>query len=208
MVEKKIALVAAIVALVVLGSPIAATAASNTDVKQFPGISIHTDDHPEDHDDDDDDEDDDDEDDRSIPPVFVVPGAKAPHPHARKRPAAKAPTTSVSGATSPVTTNSVEASIPGETGTTSLEVGDFVIVGAEESVSSKNLDTVNPTQSKPVAIEQVRVTMKTPADQFMDTASIGLGFLAVSALGLASTAAVRSIRLRRSGNSDYFYDEK
>jgi hypothetical protein len=203
MFEKKPALVATIVALSLIGAPIAASANPAHSPKTISGISIHAED-KEGHDDGDEDEDDEDEDHHgSIPPVFVVPGKKKPH-HDRKHNQVTTPPTTSNPATIdpvtglPVTSSSIDP----------VTSEEFVVVGAGETPTENNLGGVNPKQARAIDIKQVKAGMRTPADQFMDTAYLGMGMLGIAALGLGVTAGVRSIRLRRAGKSDYFYGDK
>lgn len=200
MLEKKAALVAAIVALTLIGAPLAATAAPVTSPKSISGISIHTEDEEEDEDED---EDEDDDHHGSIPPVFVVPGHKKPH-HDRKHQLVTPPPSSTTTAKIdpvtglPITTSSIDP-VTGD---------EFVVVGAGQGAEANSLGGVNPKQARAIDISQVKAGMRSPADQFMDGAYIGMGMLGLAALGLGVTAGVRSIRLRRAGKSDYFYGDK
>jgi hypothetical protein len=40
----------------------------------------------------------------------------------------------------------------------------------------------------------------------MESAYLGMGVLAAAAAALGLTAAIRAVRIRRSGKSDYFYN--
>lgn len=213
MVEKKLALVATLVAFTLVGTPLVASAAPVGSVMASGIISIHTedeDDEDEDEDDEDEDEDEDEDDDHhgSIPPVFVVPGAKKPH-HDRPR----KPFRSTSGSTTATTKSlsPIELSSTGAIGTAAIDPAtgeEFIVVGAGEDPSTSSLGGVNPKEAHAVDIKRVPVGIRNPAEQFMDTAYIGMGMLGVAALGLGVTAGVRAIRLRRSGKADYFYDDK
>ncbi|MEY3855693.1 MAG: hypothetical protein RJA45_163 [Actinomycetota bacterium] len=200
MIEKKATLVAAIVALALIGGPLAASAApiqtSKTIVTTF-----HTED--EEHEDDGDDDEDDGDHNGYIPPVFVVPGHKKPHKEHGEKPVATTPTTAPSAEIDPAT------GLPIETSSIDPVTGqEFVVVGAGGDPASESLGGVNPEEARAVDIRRVPTRIHTPADQFMDAAYIGLGMLTLAALGLGGTAATRAIRLRRSGKSDYFYGDK
>jgi hypothetical protein len=207
MLEKKAAIVASLVALTLLGAPLAASASPSFSGKVISGVSIHTedqDDEDEDEDEDEEDEDEDeDEDDRhnSIPPVFVVPGHKKPHQD-RNHATGGALGSGTMIEIDPLTNKPVAASIEGIAGT------DFVVVGAGNDPATESIGGVNPVESRAVDIKRVTVGMRSPADQFMDSAYLGMGTLGVAALGLGVTAGVRAIRIRRSGKSDYFYGDK
>ena len=201
MFEKKPVLVAAIVALSLIGAPLAASAAPVFSPKAISGISIHTEDE-EGHDDGDEDEDD--EDHRgSIPPVFVVPGKKKPHHDRKHHLVTPPPMNSNTSKIDPVT------GLPATTSSIDPVTGDeFVLVGAGQGAEANSLGGVNPKQARAIDISQVKAGMRTPADQFMDSAYLGMGMLGLAAIGLGVTAGVRSIRLRRAGKSDYFYGDK
>ena len=200
MVEKRFALVAALIALTIVGAPLAASATPISNVKTIGVISFHTEDE-EDHDDDED-EDEDDDHHGSIPPVFVVPGAKKPHHDHPRPPASNANDTSVTSI------NPLTGTTAGTTAIDPLTGEEFVVVGAGEVPSANSLGGVNPEELRAIDIKLVSTKLRSPADQFLDTAYIGMGMLGVAALGLGVTAGVRAIRLRRSGKSDYFYSDK
>lgn len=200
MIEKKATLVATIIAISLVGAPLAASAApaqtSKTIVTTF---------HTEDGEDQEDDGDSDQDDDHSgyIPPVFVVPGHKKPHHNSSQTPAATAPDAT--------TSTNVDPAAGGTAGTSSIDPvtgQEFMVVGAGGDPATDSLGGVNPEEARAVDIRRVPSGMQTPADQFMDAAYIGLGMLTLAALGLGGTAAARAIRLRRTGKSDYLYGDK
>jgi len=207
MLEKKSALVAALIALTLLGAPVAATAAS----PQFPGVGIpkpifqdeHGGDkhHDEKDDDDDDDEEDEDESHENIPPVFVVPGSKKDH---HKRPLKPAiPSLNVPQALPEIITpNAIKQSISGS----EVSESEYMVIASNDPAAKKALGMIDPHESKPIDVALIRADIKNPSDQFLDSAYLGLGALGAAALGLGSVASIRAIRLRRSGKSDYFYD--
>ena len=206
--NKKLSIsLAGVVLLTLLGAPVAAMADDENQPPVYPSnVQIHqddSDDHEDAEDDGDDDSDDEGEHHRKgwIPPVFVVPGAK--HEHHKPKPGNTTVTPT------PGDDSDDDDSTAGTAGTTSIngmDTNDFVVVGVDDTDAAKSLESVDPKQAQPVAIEQVKVTTQTPADRFMDTAYLGIGLMALSALGLGVTTAVRSYRLRKSGKSDYFYD--
>ncbi|MEY4398639.1 MAG: hypothetical protein RLZ53_1215 [Actinomycetota bacterium] len=201
---------AGVVLLTLLGAPISALADDQNQPPIFPSnVQILQDDDDEldddDVDDDEDDDEDEDDDDHKkgwIPPVFVVPGKK--HEHHKPKPGVPSSITPFD--TSDDDDDDTTAGTAGTTNIDGVESKDFVVVGVDDTTATKSLESVDPRQAQPVAIEQVRVTSQTPADRFMDTAYLGIGIMAVSALGLGATTAIRSYRLRKSGKSDYFYD--
>lgn len=203
---KKLSLTAAaLLALIIVGAPIAAKADSHPSANVFhSGVQIHQDDDDEDDFDDDGDDDADDEHKKGwIPPVFVVPGGK----HGHHKPSAGAKPTA------PVTVDSGDdidgdstANSAGVAGLPTSDTNDFIVVGVDDTDAANSLESVDTSKSEPIAIERVVATTQTPADRFMDTAYLGIGILGASAIGLASTTMIRSYRLRKSGKSDYFYD--
>lgn len=61
---------------------------------------------------------------------------------------------------------------------------------------------------KPIQVDQVKPTVKTPTDLFVDSAVVGLGAVGAGALALGTMVGVRTIRARRNGEKDdYFYGE-
>ena len=203
---KKVSIsVATAVLLAVIGAPVAAMADDENQPPIYPSnVQIHQDDSDEHEDDGDEDEDDEGEHHKKgwIPPVFVVPGKK--HEHHKPKPGSST-VTPAPGETSD-DDDDATAGAAGTAGVVGIDSNDFVVVGVDDTAGAKSLESVDPKQAQPVAIEQVRVTTQTPADRFMDTAYLGIGLMALSALGLGATTAVRSYRLRKSGKSDYFYD--
>ena len=203
--NKKVSIsLAGVLLLTILGAPVAAMADDNQPPVYPSNVQIHSED-SDDHEDAEDDGDDDGDDDGEhhkkgwIPPVFVVPGQKHSHHKPKPGTVTTAPTAGEDSSDDD-DANAGTASVNG------LDTNDFVVVGVDDTAADKSLESVDPRKSQPIAIEQVRVTNQTPAERFMDTAYLGIGLLAVSAIGLGATTAVRSYRLRKSGKSDYFYD--
>ena len=193
--NKKVSIsLAGVLLLTILGAPVAAMADDSQPPVYPSNVQIHSEDS-------DDDGDDDGEHHKKgwIPPVFVVPGQKHSHHKPKPGTATTAPTPG-DDSFDDDDANAGTASVNG------LDTNDFVVVGVDDTAAAKSLESVDPRKSQPIAIEQVRVTNQTPAERFMDTAYLGIGLLAVSAIGLGATTAVRSYRLRKSGKSDYFYD--
>ena len=225
MVQRKAVIVASFVALTVLGGPLAANAKSLHNPESAP-VAIHTDGstNPNGSDGDAD------PDDRKrglIPPVFVIPGTQPPrnhhtHPQAGSVPGALPGNTgsgtstgtdntpgdtSSSATTGPDDNTSTTANV--KTGTSTAKTdNDFVVVGTQDVDTATSIATINPKQANPVAIERVQVTRQTPADKFMEAAYIGLGLMALAALGMGASTVVRAVRLRRAGKVDYFYENK
>lgn len=199
--DKKAILAATVVLLTVFGAPVAASAAPVQTGSAQSGISIHTEDHDDESDDGDDDEDDGDDRHGYIPPVFVVPGQKKPHNEHKTKPSGTVTTTPSTGSSSST------AGIDPLSGDPVNQIGP----DGQPMAGTPGSDlgpAGTPEESRAVDITRVPKHMKSPADAFMDTAYIGLGLLGVSAVGLGVTAGVRAIRLRRSGKSDYIYNDK
>ncbi|MFM5952554.1 MAG: hypothetical protein ACKOOE_08210 [Micrococcales bacterium] len=195
MFEKKLTLAAAVVVITLLGAPLAASAAPVHHVASKGGVSIHTED-GEDDDEDDGDDDEDDDHHGSIPPVFVVPGVKKPHGGHKAKPG-----------TSTSTSTGTTAGIDPLSGDPIPQVGP----DGQPITSDPGTDVATggaPQEGRAVDITRVPRHIKTPADEFMDAAYLGLGLLALSAVGLGVTAGVRAIRVRRAGKSDYIYNDK
>ena len=206
--NKKLSIsVAGVILLTLLGAPVAAMADDETQPPIAPSsVQIHQDNSDDQSDDGDSDSDDSGEHHKKgwIPPVFVVPGAK--HEHKPKPKPGSTSTAPTPGDDSTETDDDATAGTAGTSSINGMDTNDFLVVGVDDTAAAKSLESVDPKQAQPVAIEQVQVTTQTPADRFMDTAYLGIGLLALSALGLGATTAVRSYRLRKSGKSDYFYD--
>ncbi len=193
MASTKLSLGAMLVVFTLFATPIAAHAAPSVlnQSGSFTPIYLDGDDEDEDEDEDDD------EDDRheKIPPVFVVPGSG----HGKHREPKKE---------HPTFTNIVPESLVG-TQAIITEVGsdsEFVMVASNDPGAASALGQANPHQSNPIQVEMIKTSRQTPADRFMESAYLGMGVLAAVAAALGLTAAIRALRMRRSGKSDYFYN--
>ena len=67
---------------------------------------------------------------------------------------------------------------------------------------------IDPQAAPPVEVAGLRTTAKTPADLFMESATLGLAAMGIGALAIGGVAGVRAIRLRKDPNDDYFYEAK
>jgi hypothetical protein len=83
-----------------------------------------------------------------------------------------------------------------------------MVIASNDPAAEKALAMINPNESKPIDVALIRADIKNPSDKFMDSAYLGLGALGLAAMGLGSVASIRAIRMRRSGKSDYFYDNE
>lgn len=201
---KKPALLAALVALSLLGAPLAASAATpQTSHAGIPKPIFQDDDRDEDEDDEDDDED---EAHENIPPVFVVPGSKKPHHKRHPKPHERflnvLPTIPEIVAPGATTANVNPQALAG----TELPEPEYLVVASNDPAAEKALGTSNPNESQPIDVTLIRADIKNPSDQFLDSAYLGLAVLGAAALGLGTVAGARALRARRSGKSDYFYD--
>lgn len=213
MLETKATAVAVLAAFAIFGAPLAAHAATPVS-----GIAIHQDDSSDSSSSSTNKDGDDDHDDHGkgwIPPVFVVPGSTQPHHDHRPNGTPKPHPTATGAAGTPTPGDDTTATTPDSTSNvgiastgTPVDSNDFVVVGADDPAAANGLGAVNPHQDQPVAIDKVRASRMTPADQFMDTAYLGMGLLGAAALGLGTTAMVRAIRVRRAGKADYLYGNK
>lgn len=196
MIDKKTATVASLVLLAFFAAPIAASAATPHHASQ--PLPIYLEDHDDDEDEDEDGDDDSDphhdELHEDIPPVFVVPGdPTSSHPVLTREP--------ITTQTKPLNPSQIGSPSSG-----ARVNKEFLVVSSQDPASKSALERVNPHHANPIDISLVRTSLKTPADKFMESAYIAMAGLGVTAVGLGAVAAVRSIRLRRSGKSDYFYD--
>ena len=82
---------------------------------------------------------------------------------------------------------------------------DALAVGQPPVSAGRSL---NPEAAPPVAIEQVRGPQRTPADVFMESATVGLLAVGAGAVALGGVAGVRAIKLRRNPKGDYFYGDQ
>jgi hypothetical protein len=193
----KLTLAATITLLALLGAPMAASAAPSIQFQSGSFTPIYLEEDDDDDDKDEDDEDDDDDDDRheKIPPVFVVPGAghQKHKDHKKEHPAFS---------------NIVPEPLIG-TQALITELGansEYVMVASNDPAAVTAIGQANPHQANPINMELVKTTRQTPADKFMESAYLGMGILAATAAALGLSAAVRAVRIRRSGKSDYYYN--
>jgi hypothetical protein len=75
-----------------------------------------------------------------------------------------------------------------------------------EQVIEPNSAAFDPTANKPIDLENIHPTAKTPADVFIESAQFGVGAMAAGAAVLGITAAVRGSRGRRQAKTDFLYE--
>lgn len=131
---------------------------------------------------------------------FVVPGP-GPIP---------TPAPSDSGSPSSGSTNSggIDGSNTGTTQIMQYNVSPVGGVAQDSSIepAEANAGALNPEAAPPVNLASIEATAKTPADVFMESATIALTALAIGAVAMGGVASTRAIRLRRNPKGDYFYD--
>ncbi len=71
-----------------------------------------------------------------------------------------------------------------------------------------DVQQIDPQQAPPIEVAGVHASAKTPADLFMESATLGLAAMGIGALAFGGVAGVRAIRLRKEPNDDYFYEAK
>jgi hypothetical protein len=149
-----------------------------------------------DEDDREDEDEDEDEDERheKIPPVFVVPGAGHGKHKEHKR---EHPVFSNIGPEPLIGTQAIIT----EFGSSS----EYVMVASNDPAAIAAIGQANPHQSSPIKMDLVKTSRQTPADKFMESAYLGMGILAAAAAALGLSAAIRGVRNRHNGKSDYYY---
>lgn len=94
--------------------------------------------------------------------------------------------------------------------TTAYSVSPVTGLGVESvgmnQQSSAETRSLNPEAAPPAQIQQVRGAQRTPADVFIESATVGLLAVGAGAIALGGVAGVRAIKLRRNPKGDYFYD--
>ena len=78
--------------------------------------------------------------------------------------------------------------------------------GSSIEPAEANRGALNPEAAPPVDIANIQTSGKTPADVFMESATIALTALGIGAVAMGGVASTRAIRLRRNPKGDYFYD--
>lgn len=68
------------------------------------------------------------------------------------------------------------------------------------------VNSVDPQAAPAIDVAGIKTTAKTPADIFMESATLGLSAMGVGALAFGGVASVRAIRVRKNPKADYFYD--
>jgi len=209
--QPKTVLLVSAVAFGILFAPVAAQAASHAASKSTPISQVNVGFHRDDSSDSNEIEGSDDSEDHYIPPVVIVPGDRVPSTTGGTtqipKPSKK-PSTSTSTGTGITGTKAALSGTSAGTNPTVDPTGDLMVVCANDPGTNTPLKGFRPHQSNPVEIDKVRVTHGTPAEEFLNIAYFALGFLAVSAAGLAGYTAVRTFQLRREGKYDYFYSDK
>jgi len=196
MFEKKSAVLASVLLLTLFGAPLAASAATSNFVSSGVPIPIFQENEDEDEDRDDD-RGDHDEQHEVIPPVITVPGhGKGDH--------RKPPKNGIPIVPEVLDPNSSAQSLSG----IDLAEAEYVVVASNDPESTVPLEAANPNEAQPIDVKLIRASIKNPADRFLESAYLGIGALGLAAVGLGTVAGVRAIRMRRSGKSDYFYDNK
>ena len=194
MFEKKFFAVV-IVLLTLFSAPVAANATPAFSPTAVPSPIFQDDgDELDDEEDHDDEKAKDDDHHATIPPVFVVPRKRQAQNGNQPKIEVPVPTQSGAGV----------QSLPG----LGSEETDFFVISSIDPQNESMIGTAAPNVSKPIDVKNVRTDILTPADRFMDSAYLAMGALAVGAVGLGSVAGVRTLRARRNGESDYFYDNE
>ena len=75
-----------------------------------------------------------------------------------------------------------------------------------QQVIEPNSAAFDPNANKPIEMQNIHPTKKTPADVFIESAQIGVGAMAAGAAVLGVTAAVRGSRFRRQAKTDFIYE--
>jgi len=205
MFEKKSVVIVSAILLTLIGSPLAANAQTPAAVFTTAPTPIFQDDDDEYEDEDGDDDSlghEHDEQHEIIPPVVTVPGFKRDHHnHPPKNGLPTPPPETLPGGAD-TTTNTQSL------GGIDVTDAEFVVVASDDPAGEIPLEIGHPTESSPIDVKLISAQVHNPADRFMESAYIGMGVLAATALGLGATSAVRAIRVRRAGKADYFYDNK
>ncbi len=131
---------------------------------------------------------------------FVVPGpGPIPSP---------APSDSGSPATGVTNSDDIGTSNAGATQGRQYNVSPVGGVSQNSSIepAEANAGALNPEAAPPVNLASIQTSGKTPADVFMESATIALTALAIGAVAMGGVASTRAIRLRRNPKGDYFYD--
>ena len=75
-----------------------------------------------------------------------------------------------------------------------------------EQVIEPNSSAFDPNANKPIQMQNIHPTNKTPADVFIESAQIGVGVMAAGAAVLGVAAAARGARFRRQAKTDFIYE--
>jgi len=87
-----------------------------------------------------------------------------------------------------------------------LGVGSNAVSGQATSSTPRKVSAIDPQASPAIELAGVKTSSKTPADIFMESATLGISAMAVGALAFGGVASVRAIRARKNPLADYFYD--
>jgi len=128
---------------------------------------------------------------------FVVPG---PNPSARPN------SSSSPGASSAPGNMSDDAINQDQPNSYAVSpIGTSTDPASEKTVEDGDAD-LNPEAAPAVNLANVRTSVKTPADVFMESATLALAALGIGAVAMGGVASTRAIRLRRNPKGDYFYE--
>ncbi|MEY4320508.1 MAG: hypothetical protein RLZZ471_449 [Actinomycetota bacterium] len=79
------------------------------------------------------------------------------------------------------------------------------LTSTSKSAKLKDAGTANPAGNVPVDPTSINPHQGTPADNFFNSATIGLGVMGAGAVALGAVAIRRSIKIRKDPKADFLY---
>jgi len=134
---------------------------------------------------------------------FVVPG---PLPTDAPTPIPSESVAPAPGAVDPGTYSNTATTSFVQTRSYNVAPVGGVAKGSAIEPAEANRGALNPEAAPPVDIAHVQTSGKSPADVFMESATMALTALAIGAVAMGGVASTRAIRLRRNPKGDYFYE--
>jgi hypothetical protein len=93
----------------------------------------------------------------------------------------------------------------GAEGKESISEPENGLIEPEEGQLGRGKTEIDPVANVPIELSKVQPTKKTPADTFVESATVGVGAMAAGAAVLATVAFTRGSRARRQKSGDYLY---
>lgn len=150
----------------------------------------------------------DDEDEDGEDEVLIRPTQK-PKTQATPSPTASAASDASTGATTQIASKGSEKFVvappTSEVQTSVTEPKSSMDSPAAKTPAGAN-QSIDPVANVPIQLKNIAPNKKSPADVFVESATVGVAAMAVSAAALGAVALTRGARLRRQAKGEYLYE--